>query len=579
MVSVTAIVPVRARPRALACLVVATLLAGAAAFSAAAPAHAASAISVFAGYGASPGFPSPWQGDTNVNFQGAGPAFDAGAVRIDNSTGSPVTVDRVTVDLSSTHFDLWPADMVIPAASGGINGHLILTQTSEFNFDTSDVGVLGGCQPDGIVPVIHVTVGGVTTDYRDTAQIINTGGVDRAACPPPGSNEHIDWALISVATSLAYTGDTTQDFRDGTTLSARLTTPSGAEAGQPVSFTLGSQSCTGTTDGGGLAACSLTLAQQSGGYVATASFGGGGRLLPSQVSATYTITTEETSLAYTGTTHVADGTPAHLSGVLTEDGATPIGGHTVTFTLGTAGTAQSCSGATDGTGTATCTIASVDQPVDSGRVLVAASFAGDGFYRPASASATALLRFMTGRAYGLGVSASVAGLVNLTIAPTPDTGQVTTASATTVAPPCVATITGVVSASTLCASVTTTVNPGTSTAAATLADVSVGIPTLPAISAHLVRASSRSVCVGASGATTIASLTIGGTTLTNLTPAPNTAIALAGGGAVILNEQIPMAGADAGLTVNAIHVFVHTVTANVDVIISSATSDIHNCGT
>jgi hypothetical protein len=35
------------------------------------------------------------------------------------------------------------------------------------------------------VPVVHVTLGGVTTNYYDTGQILNTHGADFAGCPVP----------------------------------------------------------------------------------------------------------------------------------------------------------------------------------------------------------------------------------------------------------------------------------------------------------------------------------------------------------------------------------------------------------
>jgi len=46
----------------------------------------------------------------------------------------------------------------------------------------------------------------------------------------------------------------------------------------------------------------------------------------------------------------------------------------------------------------------------------------------------------------------------------------------------------------------------------------------------------------------------------------------------VLNEQRPVAGPDAGLTVNAVHVTVNAVgLAKTDVVLASAESDIGNC--
>jgi hypothetical protein len=117
-----------------------------------------------------------------------------------------------------------------------------------------------------------------------------------------------------------------------------------------------------------------------------ASFAGDPAHQASSASAPFTVTHEETTLAYTGQTQIANGSPATLSGVLKEDGTTPVAGRTVSFTLGSGTGAQPCSGTTDASGSASCTIASASQP--SGAGTVTASFAGDPFYLPASAQAS-----------------------------------------------------------------------------------------------------------------------------------------------------------------------------------------------
>jgi hypothetical protein len=254
--------------------------------------------------------------------------------------------------------------------------------------------------------------------------------------------------------------------------------------------------------------------------------------------------------------------------VLQEDGVTPISGRAVNFTIGSGGSAQTCSGTTSTSGQASCTIASVNQPASATTVPVSAVFAGDPFYKPASASATLRFQFMTGRAFGLESS----GLVG--ISPTPDTGPVSTSGATTVAPPCVLTLSGLISAHTLCAKVVTAVNPGTSTATASLQDARVGVPGVPVIQIGAVQASSNTTCAGSTGQATIASITVGGIPLNiDLHPGPNTTINVLGV-TLVLNEQSPVPGADQGLTVNAVHI---KALGLLDVIIGSATSDIHNC--
>jgi hypothetical protein len=94
-------------------------------------------------------------------------------------------------------------------------------------------------------------------------------------------------------------------------------------------------------------------------------------------------------LSYTGDTLIPNGQPVHLSGVLLEDGTTPIGGRTVSFTLGSGGTAQTCSGVTDATGTASCVIPVAAQPLGPG--TVGDDFAGDAYYLPSSAGANTII--------------------------------------------------------------------------------------------------------------------------------------------------------------------------------------------
>jgi hypothetical protein len=210
-------------------------------------------------------------------------------------------------------------------------------------------------------------------------------------------------SLVPRPTALAYTGDTSADYHDPATLSAVLTDPATTlpVPGATITFTLGAQTCSGTTDITGRAACVITLNQIPGNYTVAASYAGNGLLLPSSASSPFTITREETTLTYTGDTLIANGTTAHLAAVLEEDGTVPIAGRTVTFTLGNGGSAQTCSGVTDGSGTASCDISPVAQPLGPGTVT--ADFAGDAFYLPSSdTQATLVFAFLAHGAFVLG---------------------------------------------------------------------------------------------------------------------------------------------------------------------------------
>jgi von Willebrand factor type A domain-containing protein len=382
--------------------------------------------------------------------------------------------------------------------------------------------------------------------------------------------------VVTRPTKLVYSGDTTADYHDPATLAGTLTDAASGTpiAGQPLSLSMGSQGCNATTNAAGKGSCTITVNQPAGPQTATATFAGTQTLLPSSGSAPFTITREETTLAYTGTLTVANGTPAHMAGVLKEDGVVPIAGRTVSFTLGSGASAQSCSGTTNAAGSASCDIASVSQPlVGPGNVPIAASFAGDAFYLPASASATAKLVYMTGQAFAAKVKAL--NLLNLIVA---DTGPVKTPSASSIAKSTISLSTPIVSANGLGASVTTTLAPGKSVAEGHVADITVAAPLLALIKAKVISATSQSTCAGSSGTTTIERLQVGPLVVvsSSLTPAPNSTISLPGGGKVVLNEQIPGPGE---LTVNAVHVTLPGPLGllGVDLVLASARSDIHNC--
>jgi hypothetical protein len=104
----------------------------------------------------------------------------------------------------------------------------------------------------------------------------------------------------------------------------------------------------------------------------------------------FAVTKEEDTVTFgTGSSTVIPvGHSATFSAVLKEDGVTAIAGRTVSITLGTGGSAQMCTGTTDATGKASCTIA-VNQPL--GPNTVSANFAGDSYYLPSTVSEPVIL--------------------------------------------------------------------------------------------------------------------------------------------------------------------------------------------
>jgi hypothetical protein len=218
----------------------------------------------------------------------------------------------------------------------------------------------------------------------------------------------------STSTTLVYTGDTSGDFHDSVTLSATLTLSETSTplVNQTITFTIGTQSCTGLTKSTGVASCNITLDQIPGSYTVTADFAATDALKGSSASAAFTITREETTLSYMGDTVIANNTTATLSGVLLEDGVVPIAGRTVVFTIGSGGNAQTCSGKTDAAGVAACPIFPVNQPFGVG--VVAGNFSGDAFYLPSSAQATTIIfALLVQGGFVLGDKTAVVGSANV----------------------------------------------------------------------------------------------------------------------------------------------------------------------
>ena len=280
--------------------------------------------------------------------------------------------------------------------------------------------------------------------------------------------------------------------------------------------------------------------------------------------------------------------PSVPAGGLISDAATLTGGFaptgTVTFTL-------------YGPGDATCSNAlwSTTVPVGaggvshSGDVEVGAAgtynwvavYSGDLNNLPVSSECGSepveiTPQTLRGRAYGLSANVSLLGLPLVNQPPTPDTGEIATTLDSSTSVPCVATLSGTLSAHVLCASVTTTAFPAGSTAAASVADLSLALATLPAIKIGAVHATSTTSCDGSTGATTIAYLKIGSTVViaTPTLVAPNTHVTV-GPVSLVLNEQIP---GPTGLTVNGIHLSVSgSGLAQTNLVVASARSGIGNC--
>ena len=155
-------------------------------------------------------FPVPWSGSPNIIFLGnpvygstvcgsLPHCYDAGAIRLDNTSSSDIPIDSVSVDDHSSLpggkvFNLW-GSFTVPAGKS-----VILTENppnnnpSYDNFDTSGAPK-GNCTALTVAPTVTITVAGVPTTLVDSTHVLDTNGIDTESCSVQ-QNESIQWRHI-----------------------------------------------------------------------------------------------------------------------------------------------------------------------------------------------------------------------------------------------------------------------------------------------------------------------------------------------------------------------------------------------
>ena len=198
--------------------------------------------------------------------------------------------------------------------------------------------------------------------------------------------------VVRRGTMLTNTTASSNEVTDPLNLQASLIDDHGAPvANRQVKFFLDGGAtpiATATTDSAGVAQATYVFAAGQGNvgsHTITAAFAGDASYAPSSSSTSQlTVNKDATALTYTGPTSSKPSKSLTLSAALKDDSGDPVAGKTVSFTLGDLN--DSCSGTTDATGVATCTISKLDQKPGSYQVDV--EFAGDADYG-ASKSLTA----------------------------------------------------------------------------------------------------------------------------------------------------------------------------------------------
>jgi hypothetical protein len=110
--------------------------------------------------------PTPFDPDATtilISSGGVDTPHDTGVLRFENRTSAPVTIDRgLQVTTEGGVFQLWDDSLPITLAPGQ---NLVLAETANFNFDTSDFGL-------GSDPVVRGSVNGRAFEFTDTARVL-----------------------------------------------------------------------------------------------------------------------------------------------------------------------------------------------------------------------------------------------------------------------------------------------------------------------------------------------------------------------------------------------------------------------
>lgn len=300
------------------------------------------------------------------------------------------TSHTATVTLSSCPFNAHLAFAAGQPISGDFNDKVTINPVLTLQGTTTTIAgayVTAGIRTQGSSTLSSTSCLGTQTDLTGTASCTLTLNQDPAgqyAIFASFSDAAFNLASVSTPftvnpeeSQLTYTGPSSTDWNDQTTVSARLVDPADNTAiqGQTVSFDLGNgDNCSAPTDATGTASCAITPAQKPGSTVLSVGFSGGGYYNASGQIVPFTLNKEDTYVVLkfrtNGQYHDATAVSAQL---LDAEDDSAIAGKTITFTLANGDT---CSSDTDPTGTATCPLT----PTQGGNQNITASFAGDTYY-------------------------------------------------------------------------------------------------------------------------------------------------------------------------------------------------------
>jgi hypothetical protein len=130
--------------------------------------------------------PTPFDPDATtilISSGGVATLHDTGVIRFENRNNGPVTIDPgLRVTTAQAVFQLWDSFLPITLTPGQ---NLVLAETANFNFDTSNSGLSSD-------PVVSGSVNGRAFSFTDTARVL----LGRDDAGSRGGNETIPYQVI-----------------------------------------------------------------------------------------------------------------------------------------------------------------------------------------------------------------------------------------------------------------------------------------------------------------------------------------------------------------------------------------------
>ncbi|MBV8480950.1 MAG: Ig-like domain repeat protein, partial [Actinobacteria bacterium] len=310
-----------------------------------------------------------------------------------SSQGGLTFVVQSTLVTTTMHFSAQPITTTagqyitftanVTASDGSIPvGNVAFSAGPDLS-ETDQVPLYGLQSHTGVVPLDATGTAQITASFpAGTFYVV-------AGYPGNGNVSGVSGYLVIVVnplitqthpSSLHYNGATSAVHGSAATLSASLTDTNGGAVGlEPVTLSMGSESCQATTDTFGMASCQITVGDAPGNYTVTATFPGNNVWSASSDSAPFVVLPLRTSLTANQGAG-ATGFQSTLSATLTDGSGNPLAGQTVTLSLPD----ESCSATTDSHGNASCPVTVLETP---GPYTLTASFAGAGNYAAATGTA------------------------------------------------------------------------------------------------------------------------------------------------------------------------------------------------